>query len=338
MAKIKLDKLKKELDNKYKNPVLGELKRLEEEKQKVLDSFLGHSPSKSAISDLEHTLESSTLQAAFKTASDYTKYTNPLLEDIRKKDYQSLQEELKKSFTPYIKTEAQRAIEALGYTEKSLSELTRNVYPQADKYGADISTELKNMGINNNLLMSAKTLTESMKKIETDMFKDKMEQQNIKRLEVPRMIDTIKIPENPMIKQNTQIIELLDIQNETLVSVGQYISSQNEKLDTQNKIVEVEIKDNKKAAKQAFWTAVVSIVIAIAATTWAGWASYDIYSKEDKSSNIQHKELLKLIKNSGELDLIKEQTVILGKMFKAIELKSSSSEKIYKNSKKNKVE
>jgi hypothetical protein len=328
MAKIKLDKLKKELDNKYKNSVIGEIKRFEEERQRVLDSFSGKITSKSAISDLQNTLKSSTLQTAFKTASDYTKYTNPLLEDIRKKDYQSLQEELKKSFTPYIKTEAQRAIEALDYTKKSLSELTKNVYPQADRYGADISIELKNMGINNNLLMSAKALTESMKKIETDMFKDKMEQQNIKRLEVPRMMESIKFPENPMIKQNKQIIKLLDIQNETLVSVGQYISSQNEKLDTQNKIVEEEIKDNKQAAKQAFWTAVVSIGIAIVTTIWAGWASYDIYSKEDKSSNIQHTELLKLINYSGKSDLIKEQTVILNKMLKAIEIKNSKINKV----------
>jgi len=328
MAKIKLDKLKKELDKKYQNPVLLELKKLEKEKQNVLDGFAGLNTSKNAISDLQTTLASSTFQGAFKTINDYAKYTNPLLDDIRKKDYVSLRKELNKSLTPYIKTEVERAMEALSYTEKSLLELSKGIYPDADKYSRDISSALKNMGINNNLLEPAKSLTESMKKIETNMFQDKMEKLNAQRLEIPKMMEPVQIPKNPMINQNEQIIKLLDIQNETLVSVGKYISSQNEKLDTQNKIVEEEIGANKVAAKQAFWTAVISIFISIIATLGAIWISYDIYTKEDVSSNKQHAELLQSITRTKKSDTTQKQTNILNKILMAIESKNG---KISKN-------
>lgn len=331
MAKIKLDKLKKELDQKYQNPVLRELKKLEKQKQNVLDSFAGLNTPKNAISDLQTTLASSAFQEAFKTINDYEKYTNPLLDDIRKKDYVSLQKELNKALTPYIKTEAERAMEALSYTEKSLSELAKGIYPNADKYSKDISSALKSMEINNSLLEPAKSLTESMKKIETNMFQDKMEKLNAQRLEIPKMMEPIKIPKNPMIKQNEQIIELLDIQNETLVSVGKYISSQNEKLDTQNKIVEEEIGANKIAAKQAFRTAVVSIFISIVATIWGIWISYDIYNKEEISGNKQHAELLQSINITKKSDLTEKQTNILNKILMAIESQNSNNGKMPKN-------
>jgi len=178
--------------------------------------------------------------------------------------------------------------------------------------------------------MSSKALIEAMKKTETEMFQDKMEKLNAERLEVPRMMEPRKIPKNPMIQQNNQIIELLDLQNETLISVAKYISSQNEKLDTQNKIVEVEIKNNKKSAKQAFWTAIASIAIAILATIGAILVSYDIYKKEDKSNNMQHIELLQLINKNDKLDLTKKQNEILNNILKAIERQSKNNKKINK--------
>ncbi len=331
MAKIKLDKLKKEFDKKYQNSSLSELVKLEKEKKTILDSVGGLNVSEDAINHLQNTLASSAFKEVFKTANDYAKYTNPLLKEIKQKDYLSLQQQLDKSISPYIKTEVKRATEALDYVGKTLSELDKSTYHHADKYRSDISSALKEVDINNNLLADAKSLTESMKKIETDMFQDKMDRLNERRLEIPKMMEPINIPENLMIKQNSQMIKLLDTQKETLISIGQYISSQNEKLDTQNKIVEQEIKNNKESAKQAFWTAIASIVIAILATFGAIFVSYNIYDKEDKSSNIQHTELLQSINKNNKLDLIKKQTEVLNNILKAVEHQNINEKIINKN-------
>ena len=301
MAKIKLDKLKHQI----KNPVLKELNRFEEERKKALIGSTN-------LSDLQKTLKSPVFQSIFKTQNDYEKYTSSTLENIATKNYQSLQKELEKSCKPYLKVDAQRAMEALGYTNKSISELTKNPYLDQDKYGSYIQDALKNIDRSFNLPESVKTLTASMKKIESDMFQDKMKKLNEQRFDISKIATKpIKIPENPMIKQNKQIIKLLDMQNEALVSTGQYISSQNEKLDTQNKIIEEEIKHNKKSAKQAFWTAIGSIGIAILATIWSVWVTYDIYDKTDKSDNKNHKILLEHIDKNNNIFINQKQTEVL---------------------------
>jgi hypothetical protein len=100
--------------------------------------------------------------------------------------------------------------------------------------------------------------------------------------------------------------------------MGQYISSQNEKLDTQNKIMEEEIKDNKKSVKQAFWTAVGSIAVAILATIWSIWVTYDIYDKTDKSDKDNQRTLLKHMDKNNIETSIQKQTRVLNNIEQTI--------------------
>ena len=331
MATIKLNDLKKSVDNVYTNPMLREIKRLDDDRKKIIESIQRSLPSTDAINDLKNLLKHSGLPNAFKTIDGYKEYSNPLLDSIANKDYELLQKELQNTYTPYLKTSVSQALDAIGYAKKSIAELTGNSYLDVNKYSPSISSALSEMEKAQDLLNPAKLLTASIKQIETDMFQDKMDMLNERRVELPRMMEAIKIPENPMIKQNEIIIASLDVQNETLVSIGKYISSQNEKLDTQNINIEEEIKENKKSAKKAFWTAIASIFIAIVATVWAIWVSYDVYNKEDKSNNKQHQEVMKLldnINNKSNGDIVKasdKQVEVLSAILKAIEKNSSIS-------------
>ena len=329
MATLKLDELKKSVDNAYANPMLHELKRLKEDKKNIVESLVGSSSAVDAINDLQNLLKNSGLQEAFKTIDDYKKYSDPLLDSIVNKDYMLLQKELNSAYTPYLKTSVSQAMDAIGYAEKSIAELTRNTYLDVNKYSPSISSALKEMEKAQDLFKPAKSLTASMKQIETDMFQDKMDMLHERRIELPRMMEAIEIPENPMIKQNEEIITSLDVQNETLISVSKYISSQNEKLDTQNKNIENEIKANKESAITAFRTAVASIFIAIFATLWAIWVSYDVYNKENQSNNKQHQEVMELLSNlndKGNADIVKssdKQVEVLNAILKAMQKNNS---------------
>ena len=196
MAKIKLDDLTKQIQN----PLLKELNRFEEERQKALLGTMN-------LSDFQKTLKSPIFQSAFKTQKDYNKYTSSMLGDIAKNNYPSLQEKLKESYKPYLGSGAKRATEALGYANKSISELTKNPYLNQDKYGSYMQDVFKNLDGSYNLPESVKTLTSSMKKIESEMFQDKMKNLDDQRFDVSKIaIKPIKIPENPMINKINKLL------------------------------------------------------------------------------------------------------------------------------------
>lgn len=329
MAKIKIDKLKKDFEDTYKNSALKELKKLEEERRKILDTGISRE-TRNLLAGLQDTLKSDALKSTFKTADSYRQYTEPLLKDIAQNDYTALQSELKKGYKPYLKKDISMAFESLSSAKDTFSKLAGENLIGLDKYGTDISSALKSIAESKELFSASKALTSSLKSLESSNFVDKMDSLNERRLDLHRVHEPIKIPKNPMISQNEKIIGQLDIQNEALTSIGTYISSQNEKLDRQNKIVEEEIKINKKSAKSAFWTAIVSIVIAILATLWSIQVSYDVYDMENKSSSFQHKELLKLINKNGKPDLTIEQTKVLNKILKAMRQQNNNSVRLYK--------
>jgi len=316
-------KLQLKLSETYDTLHLDSLKAFEDDKQKLINSSLEtfHSDSvQSQIKELQKELNSTSIQNLFDTKDSYLKYSQPILDSIASNNLQSLQEKLAQSnYESYLKTDVSPAMEALKYVEQSINELKNNSYLDVNKYASSLDSALALNSINkDNLLNQAKELTSSVKKIETDMFQDKMNMLNQRRLEIPKMIEPIKIPKNPMIAQNNQIIGLLDMQSETLLSIGKYISSQNEKLDTQNEIIKEEIKDNKKSAKQAFWTAIGSIGVAVLATLWASWVTYDVYNKTDKSDRQSQEILLKHLSKISLKENSEKKIEILNAILKAI--------------------
>lgn len=318
------EKLQLKLNGAYETLHLDSLKSFEDDRQKLINSSLEtfHSDSVQAqIKELQKELNSPSIQNLFDTEDSYLKYSQPILDSITNNNLQSLQEKLSQSnYESYLKADVSPAMESLKFAEQSINELKNNSYLDVNKYSSSLDSALALSSINkDNLFNQAKELTSSVKKIETEMFQDKMNMLNQKRLEIPKMIEPIKIPKNPMIAQNKQIIGLLDMQSEALLSIGKYISSQNEKLDTQNEIIKEEIKDNKKSAKQAFWTAIGSIGVAVLATLWASWVTYDVYNKTDKSDSKNQEILLEHIDKSNIKENSKKQVEILNAILKAME-------------------
>ncbi len=319
MAKIKIDDVKKSIVGSIgDSSVLQAIEAFEKARQQVIKSIPSNKINESTIKNLKNTIGLKDFQSAFQSIKDYDHYKNIILSDLNKSSLNVLEEDLNKSYTSYLKPDIQRTLEAIGYTEKNLSELSQNAGINTENYLSQINSAVNSIQ-GDSLSKAAKSLTSSMKQIETDMFQDKIKNLTENNLRSSYAMEPIEIPESPMIGQNKQIIKLIEIQNQTLLETSQYISSQNEKLDTQNKIIDEEIKDNKQAANQAFWTAIGSITIAILATLGAIWVSYDIYTQEDASSNKQHKEVIQLLgkimnKDNTNIDTIdnsKDQTEIL---------------------------
>ncbi|CAA6820482.1 MAG: Unknown protein [uncultured Sulfurovum sp.] len=323
------EKLQLKLNGAYDMLHLDSLKTFEDDRKKLIGTSLESYYSDSIqekIKEMKKELSSSGMQNLFDTHDNYLKYSQPILDAIKNDNLQSLQDKLEYStYESYLKADVSPAMKALKYVEESIGALKNTSYLDVDKYASSLDSVLALNSIKkDNLLSQAKELTTSVKKIETDMFQDKMDMLNQRRVEIPKMIEPIKIPENPMIGQNKQIIELLDTQSEILVSIGKYISSQNEKLDTQNEIIKEEIKDNKSSARQAFWTAIGSIGVAVFATFLASWITYDVYTKTDNSDNKNQKILLEYMDKTSVKESSEKQVEILNAILKSMDKGNNS--------------
>ncbi|KIM11527.1 MAG: hypothetical protein KU37_04810 [Sulfuricurvum sp. PC08-66] len=215
---------------------------------------------------------------------------------------------------------------------KSLAELEMKLSGYAsigklnidDSLGIAMKSALESIKANEGLLNSSKVLNSALGQIDTNIFKERifdLEEQR-KLLEeksyISQELMNFELPKNPIydvIEQNTNIIDYLDLQNESLNEIAKYLANQNEKLDKQNNITEQQIKESEKSAKKALWIATISIFISIVATFGAIFVSYDVYKKEDISDNMQHKELLQTIDKSSDSS---EQNRVLNELLKEI--------------------
>jgi len=329
------EKLKIKLDSAYDTLGLDTLKKFEDDRKLLVNTSISEFQTEaiqSKLTEIQDLVSSSSMQNLFDSKSDYLKYSESIMDTIENKHFKDLQEELSSTYESYLKTNISPAMDALKYVDNSIKELQKNdSYLDMNKYASSIASSLTfNTDVKDDLLQSAKELTSSSKKIETDMFVDKMNMLDTQRLAIPN----IKIPKNPMIGQNEKIIALLNTQSEALVSIGKYISSQNEKLDSQNEIIKEEIKDNKSSAKQAFRTAIWSIGIAILATLLGSWITYDVYKKTDKSDNENQKILLEHIDKANVVESNRKQVEALTNILKAIQKNDISSSERNKNDEK----
>lgn len=317
-----------ELKKAYESPLFNEVKKLEEDRKRILESALGSSSLEHSVNDMQKVLKSTGFQDAFKTVEDYKKYTQPILEDIEKNDYEALQKELVKSYEPFLKPDISTTLKSLGIAKDSLSRIAEQAAGLND-YSSSISQALKDIARNNDVMDASKRLTSSLRTLDTDMLHHKMDELDHRRLEI-KNLPSIDIPRNPVVEQNKRIIEQLDIQNEALTSIGSYISSQNKKLDIQNEIVKEQIEENKSSANRALWIAVISVIISIISTFGAMWVSYDVYGKENKSNDLQHKEVIQQIKDNDTSNLSTKQIQVLNSIMRTLQQQNSNYDKLYK--------
>lgn len=326
---MKLEELQKQLDEVYKSPIFKAIKDFEEDKKTILATSSITDMAKMQMDDLEKLIGNTSLQNAFKSAQDYEKYTSPILNSLHKNDFQELHDSLSKSYESLLKPQISETFKTLTESQMKLSDYANIGKFNIDDYlGSSVKSALESIKSNESLLDSSKILNSTLGQIDTNIFKDRINDFEEQR----KLLETkpyhfheplnIEIPKNPIfdvIEQNEKIINHLDLQNKSLNEIAKYLANQNEKLDTQNSITEKQIKENDKSAKKALWIAVSSVIISIIATFGAILVSYDIYHKEDISDNTQHKELLQSINRT---DNIVEQNRLLKELLQEVKMQN----------------
>lgn len=323
---MKLEDLQKQLDEVYESPIFKSIKELEKDKKSILATSTIAEIAKMQKHELEKLIGDTSFQNAFKSVQDYTKYTSPILDSLQNNNFQELQDSIAKNYEPFLKPQISETLKTLAESQMKLSDYANIGKFNIDDYlGTSVQSALENIKVNENLLDSSKVLNSVFGQIDTNIFKDKINdfEEQRKLLETKpyhfHELPNIEIPKNPIfdvIEQNEKIIGHLDLQNKSLNEIAKYLANQNEKLDTQNNITEQQIKENDKSAKKALWIAVSSIVISIIATVIV---SYDIYDREDISDNKQHQELLQSI---NRIDDTTEQNGLLKELLQEVKIQN----------------
>lgn len=243
-------KLSQDLAKIYENPIFGTFKKIEDDKKTLLSDLKSLSwdseSMKSKLDDLEKALHNPSISLAFKTAQDYEQFIKPILSSIEKKNSIGLAESLAMGYKQYLKPEFATAQSTLEQFRKTLENPTIQ----------DSMSHLQNLGIyesglakaaasivkNEDLFGSAKSLASLGQSIASDSLNYKRAQQSKTFPEIiKKEYAPIKIPENPLPKQNAQIISILEIlkeQNDTLITINsEFLNFERSDLDIQNSII-----------------------------------------------------------------------------------------------------
>ncbi len=171
------------------------------------------------IKEFETLSKSLALKSTLKETPEYSRVMKDLIENFEDKNYSKAQE-LLKQFPTNNYSLANTAIEQL--LETINNPVIKNSALNFSDYESEILKVSQAMANNLNPLESSKYLANVGKQIASDSLKYKMEEQS--KFNVPefskRIYEPIKMPENPVLRQNKQIIDLLGIlkeQNETLI-------------------------------------------------------------------------------------------------------------------------
>lgn len=305
-----------QIEKASSNPIIEAIQKMEDDKRKLLEahtSLWNNSSLQETIKDYEKTLKSAS--NAFSTIDDYASYVNPIINSFEKKQFEAAQEAMKFIQPQYDKTYLS-ALETMEDLQKTINSTSvQSVLPELSALSAyegavKIATEA--IANNQNLLDATKNLSDVRHSLIEDSFKQNIED-NIRanRLIEPIHIEHFQMPENPLIKQNEQILEqnnqiikLGKLGNKALTDISEYTQEQNKDIKTQNGYIEDQINQKdieiKANSRFTFWTlaiAGISIIISIVASIMSYQATNDIYEKEKQDNNQDNKVLLEAINN-----------------------------------------
>lgn len=258
------NRLSKDLEKAKENPVLKAVENLEENRKTILDNLSKYDKKtlQEKISKLKLNFSSPIVQSALVNKQIADSITDSTII----KDLVDLQNSLNIGYKQYLKPEylaTQKAIDSLQQTinnptiQSSILEASK-----LSSYESQIRKISEAIAKNQNLFESSKGLAALSAQIANDSLKYKMEEQS--KLVVPEILKRdyvpIKMPENPMIKQNEEIISLLENlqeQNNTLI---QFEKSDQEiqkssieltnKIQTNNEIMIQELKVQNETIEQ----------------------------------------------------------------------------------------
>ena len=241
-------KLSQDLEKAKENPALKALEQLKKDGKSLLNNFLSYDSVTldKKISELRAEASNPLIQSAL---NNQTPFIESLLKDTKIHDLDKLQKSLAFDYKQYLKPEfsaTKKAIESLQQTINS--PILQNSILEAPKlkaYESEVSRLSKSIANNQNLFGSAKGLAALGQRITSDSLKHKLEEQS--SFAVPEIIqknyDPIKIPANPVIGQNEEIISVLknlQAQNETLINY-----EQSDQEIQQNMILDLKTQQNQ---------------------------------------------------------------------------------------------
>lgn len=257
-------RLSKDLEKAKENPTLKALDQLDKHRKILLSNISENYTDtlQEKVKKLYEEINSPIVQSALNHAS----FVDSILESTKSHNLNKLQESLNFDYKQYLKPElsaTQKAIESFQQTinnptiQSSILEASK-----ISSYESQIGKFSEAIAKNQNLFESSKGLAALSAQIANDSLKYKMEEQS--KLVVPEILKMdyvpIKIPKNPMIGQNEEIISLLknlQEQNNTLI---QFEKSDQEiqkssieltnKIQTNNEIMIQELKVQNETIEQ----------------------------------------------------------------------------------------
>lgn len=336
---ISINSLAEQLNDIYKNDTtLDYLKRFEEDRKTLLNLDLATSswqdPTiQEKILDMENAIGSTTIQDAFKSHTDYEQYANPILSSIHNNNYDSLQEEIRKTTAEFISNDYMQTIKATDLFNDTIERAKAvGLTEHLDSYNSKLSESILQYE-NDNKLKAAQSILGLTSAIDTDIFQKEIESINATKLITDRAIEETdkykieepnyqdKILDTPLFelpKYEDTIMGKADKQVEVLERLSNYMIQQNKNLEIQNEIaneqnnnlkeqnliIKVQVEETSKTSKIAFWTAIISILTSSIITIF-------VFLEEDKSDIQNHNEFIELLKENNNNNILNELVVQL---------------------------
>lgn len=342
-------KLSQDLEKAKENPVLKAVANLEKNRKDILDNLTNYDSE--TLQEKMNKLKLDFSNPLFQSAIANTQIADSIANSTRIKDLINLQYSLKPEYSA-----TQKAIESF---QKTLSNpLMKNSIIGDNKlksYKSKIDKISEDISKNQNLFESSKGLASLGQEIAGDSLEFKLNEQA--KLTIPEIVKRdyvpIKIPKNPMVGQNEEIIGLLGIlqeQNNTLIQFEksnqevqkssieltnkiqtnneimiEELKAQNKNLETQLSQKEKEITQNRKnnsfTRKIAIWGIGISIVVGIVSSI----VPFYISNQEKLENDKDNKKLLEVISNKS----VENENMAL--LLKEIQLQNKINENLENN-------
>lgn len=330
---MKTQDLIDKLSNTYTSSVLKPIKDYKSLSKAIASSGLGLNSKYEEMLKASDILKSNLFKSSFSTLEDYDKYSKPILKAIDTKNTELTQKLLNKDFTSYLKPKISETMKTLDFAKTSLNGLINagktNI---SETYASALASSLGAIGTNVDILENAKKITSTLGYIESDNFKEKIikQQEALDEFEWEPKHDfqNIKMPKNHALNLMKDSNKLIKEQLKALINISNYVKIQNDGLARQNEITETQIKDNKQSATISFWIATASIFLSTIFSIGSAYVNYVISNKEQKSNDIQHKELLNKFSDKQN---IKEQNQMLKTIVLELQKQNKMLLKIQKN-------
>lgn len=241
-------KIAQDIEKAYENPSLKAYMQAEEDRRALLQASIDkwNEPSlQTKMREYEELLKNPAYSVALEKPTSIQDYVAQIATSFDNKNYEAAKIALE-AFNPQMNSAYSVAQSALEQIQKTIDSPSIQSYfsqlPNLEIYESGLAKAAASIANNEDLLGSSKILAEIGTSLASDSLNYKIAEQSKK---FPGIIKTdyvpLKIPENPLPKQNAQMISILEIlkeQNDTLITINsEFLNFERSDLDIQNSII-----------------------------------------------------------------------------------------------------